>query len=505
MSNSLNKQLKGAGSPVFEMLALKNEAGNEIDLFPMLIGLTIYEDMYSPTLSGNIVIRDSMSLFENLPLIGDEDLTIKVKSWNYSDSKNNSLDYLHRTFKIIKITDIVNINDYTKVYTLHFCSPELLYSNSFKLSKGFYNVRNSEIVKNIFLGDYNDENPQGLGFPDNTNNNNNQQINKTYSKYISNSDIEAIYKKEDENDSIFLFIEKTKYTEPVISFTYKNPFSIINEIAEKSIRSSPGILNKDDNIVKNNPSANFLFFENKRGYNFISLDTLYENKENIKTNFQYGNGVQNTNSKISNNRQNITETILAMEIQNCYDIINQIDSGMYTSKFVSYDLMTGKQKTYNYSYIDDFKNQQNTEEDGFPFIRDSSSLHKRHMSKIIYNIESPSSSINNYISTYTERNNSGKIKPGKSEYLQSRISQLSKLSNYRLLFKISGNSKHKVGDIVKMDLRSIKYFENMNELKEEPNKYYSGNYLITSIKHSFTKFEYLMDIEATKDSLSTKL
>jgi hypothetical protein len=75
-----------------------------------------------------------------------------------------------------------------------------------------------------------------------------------------------------------------------------------------------------------------------------------------------------------------------------------------------------------------------------------------------------------------------------------------------LTVDIAGNSKHKVGDIVDVDL---KYWGipsgDMPGITEKPHKYYSGNYLITAIKHIVTKTNYKMHVELAKDSLRSKI
>ena len=84
------------------------------------------------------------------------------------------------------------------------------------------------------------------------------------------------------------------------------------------------------------------------------------------------------------------------------------------------------------------------------------------------------------------------------------MASFARLSNYQVLFELPGNSKHKVGDCVYIDLQTQIVTDTQEntefDFSSVKSKYYSGYYLITSIKHILTKQHYKMVIEAAKDS-----
>jgi hypothetical protein len=59
--------------------------------------------------------------------------------------------------------------------------------------------------------------------------------------------------------------------------------------------------------------------------------------------------------------------------------------------------------------------------------------------------------------------------------------------------------------MVELDLKTISHSNSKLDFTEINNKYYSGMYLISSIKHSLTKSEYMMDIELIKDSYPSEI
>ena len=158
--------LKTNGTPIIEKIVLTTCLGDKVDVQELMVSTTIFEDMFAPCLTGFIEIIDAIGMFEQLPLSGNEKLTIKFKSWNYGDD-NRVCDYFHRTFDILKISNITFKNDYTKTYQLHFASPELKMNETIKISKTYENASISSVISTIFSEDYNsdDEEPRGLSFP----------------------------------------------------------------------------------------------------------------------------------------------------------------------------------------------------------------------------------------------------------------------------------------------------------------------------------------------------
>jgi len=494
----------GATTPVFDDVTLWLPNHDlKIDLAQYITYIKIYEDIFSPVLTGQIRIYDSVNLLNRMPIVGNEQITIKVYSSNYNETENDDLNFLHRTFDINKITNIVDVNDYTKEYTLHFASPELRRSESLKLSKGFKNKRLSEVVDSVltseyFIGQEQNGTPQGLGFPYDT------EFAFEYKPVTPTylPDVEKRYKKIDKQDSIELFIEKTLFDEPVVSFPYLRPLEVISWICDRSIRSSRG---RSSGI--HSEAANFLFFENKRGFQFCSIDTLLENKDSTNmARFKYGNAVQN----ITKNREITTQRIEELQVQNCYDILQNIRRGVYASKLVSYDIATGNMRELDYNYLDSFQSTESTERndqtEDFPMIaHDDITLSESYLASRHFIVNSPYPTVDPFTCSPTDRRNDSKALSGQEEYLQNRLSQIGRLSNYRAVFNIPANSKHKVGDLIEIDIKDLIPSENAMHAVEEPNKYYSGYYLISCIEHSITKTEYKMNIEAIKDASRNRL
>jgi hypothetical protein len=501
---------KSAESPIFEKLSLITVVGDEIDVFGQLISLNIYEDIYSPVLTGDITLLDNINLFYKIPICGQEKLTVRFYSWNYDPVNNLKVNYFHRTFDVLRVTNVKQVNDYSTMYTLHFASPELLKNETIKISKAYSDVTHSDIVNMVMTEDYDVDEPLGLSFPT-------EELTEkiTRSPFISDNEITAQFQKIDEQDSVELFIEKTKYKEPWITIPYMKPFDIIQWVASRSLRLSSG----RKKTKPNNESANFLFFENKRGFQFTSIDTLLENKESIRSIFKMGSGAQNKNNY--SERNVYTNRIHKLQIQDCYDTLNNIRSGLYASRLYSYDFNTGETIEKDYDYLESFIESESSESgksgppitiwegvSEYPFIKidaaGENDLTKKFLSKRIMIPFMPGKLINNITNEQTERDCNTRTEIGHEAYIQRRMSQLARWTNFRIIMEVPGNSVNKVGDVIEVHLNDLQYKNNnLGEFSEIPSKYYHGYYLTTSIRHSLTKFTYKQFIEAGKDSYRT--
>jgi hypothetical protein len=92
------------------------------------------------------------------------------------------------------------------------------------------------------------------------------------------------------------------------------------------------------------------------------------------------------------------------------------------------------------------------------------------------------------------------IRPFKlEEYIQKRTSQINQIYQFRMTIQVSGDPRRKLGQVIYMDLPQV--CGDVSDLRpQEPDKYFSGNYLITSIVHTFTSHAYSMELEIMKDA-----
>ena len=118
-------------------------AGGEIDFERLLVEFSYYEDMFSFVTSGHLTVIDGQGFIEFLQLDGNEFLQME-----YSKAKGGST--ISGTYRVYKIGDRVPAgNQNTNIYTLYFCSEELILSEQTKITKTYTGTKVSDIVKSI--------------------------------------------------------------------------------------------------------------------------------------------------------------------------------------------------------------------------------------------------------------------------------------------------------------------------------------------------------------------
>jgi hypothetical protein len=112
-----------------EMLFADGEA---FDISPQIDGMSIYEDLYSPFLSGRLNLRDSQDLPNFFGRAGRDILRLGIKTKGIEDKKSNKIEgYFH----IYKLADREMIGDRMQRYSYYFVSVESLIDTDHFISK----------------------------------------------------------------------------------------------------------------------------------------------------------------------------------------------------------------------------------------------------------------------------------------------------------------------------------------------------------------------------------
>ena len=98
-----------------------------VNLMPFLLELNLFEDIYSSTISGEILVQDAMGLISSYMLNGTEFLQVQLQKTT-QDSQ-----FYSRNFRVYKVGKRVigDNNDY-EVFSLNFCSEEFLLSEQYR-------------------------------------------------------------------------------------------------------------------------------------------------------------------------------------------------------------------------------------------------------------------------------------------------------------------------------------------------------------------------------------
>lgn len=265
-------------------------SGQRIEIKKLLIEMSYFEDIYSFSASGYITLMDAQGFIELMRLTGNEFIEV-----NFGKVKNapNGTDQLFRVYKSSARNPSGNMN--SELYTLFFCSEELMLSEQNKISKSFKGNKISNIINNIL----------------------------TDKLKVKSSRIDKI----EETTGMYDFII------PNIK-----PFEAISWV---STYARPATY----------PGADMLFFETKNGFTFRSLQSMF--KDDVYATYKYE--TKNIDDK-TQSFQEKTISVLEYEISKPFDALNEINSGSIANRLISIDPLTRSYTKTDFDY-DKFKTQ----------------------------------------------------------------------------------------------------------------------------------------------------
>lgn len=342
-------------------------------------------------------------------------------------------------FRVYKIGDKKPAGNLnTETYTLYFCSEELLLSEQIKISKSFVGQKISDMVENILT--------DKLKIP-------RKRIN---------------------------VIEPTTGLYDFVIPRLK-PFEAISWL---SIYARPA--------GNGSVGADMLFFETKDGYNYRSLQSMFKEEPYATYKYQAQN--------IDMDKQSFKEktiSVLDYEFVKTYDSVNEISSGTFANRLISIDPLTRSYKVTDFDYLK-YKDQAVSLNEGSV----SNSLRNR-LGLTQYQTHEATLKV---ALSNAGQNEAGYFKeiPGSiaknvniETYIPNRTAQIA-LANYTVVkITIPGDPGLTVGRTIEFNLMSLKPETNEKQL----DKFYSGKYLVSAVRHIIQPNKYQTVIEITKDSV----
>jgi hypothetical protein len=415
-------------------LTLLSPTYGSFEVVSVLAEMAYFEDIYSNVVTGRLMITDAEGFIEKLHLNGNEYLRM---TFGKAADKAFDVDKIFRIYKISSRSLVGNMQ--TEGYVFHFCSEELVLSEQYKVSKSYKSKKIPEIISDICGPNY-------LDVPKNKN----------------------------------LNLEDTIGVYDFIVPNFK-PFEAINWLSTYARSATTGVI-----------GADMLFFEDKNGYKFASLQTLF----NQKTYRTYSYDPKSVDSK----KQPLNEkfySVISYEFVNTFDVLDGINSGVFANQLITIDPLLQKYGKVNFNYNEYFKNAKTLNK--YPIINET----KNRKGDTLY--ETPQSVIKMATSNSGQKD-VGFIGARASKdifietYVPNRTAQLS-LTNYnKMKLVIDGDPGTTVGSTIMFNLLST----NPKSNGKEPDKFYSGKYLITALKHSISMGSFTTTLEIVKDSATNE-
>jgi hypothetical protein len=406
-------------------LAINSKFG-AIDLSSIFEELNIFDSVLVPCMSGNILLKDAVGLSNKLRFDGSEYIEIDI-----SKDKEFSGTNIKKTFRIYKQSDKSNINQTTEAYVLHFVSEELIYSEQQKISQA-YNGAYSNIASSVLL-DY-------LKVPK-------TKIN---------------------------IVETTKGLHSVV-VPLLSPIDTMSWLVKRSLSL--------------NDTADFLFFENKYGFNFVSLNKLFSNKTLFTINFSPKNLVDSVATEFLGVRD--------YNMSTSFDILENTRNGFYSNRFIGFDVLTrtlvesdlGIKNHYKGKHLNDYpilpisKNREGKDAGLMSFSKVSLypfQLYRKSQEYVKSNDTSKSLLIDDT-----------------HKYIPQRRAILHNLLQKKMTINLPGNFFVSSGSILEINAKS---FSLNSDITDSIDKTMSGKYLIIATRHMINPQKHETFCEIATDS-----
>lgn len=199
--------------------------GVELDISTLISQLNIYQDMFSPCITGNVSLADAAGIFDTMPVAGYEKLRIVLET-----TDNGNPVIFDKTYRVFSIENYKAEKQNLKSYTIKFAS-ETMYANRKNIHYNMRKLKTHEAIQPIL------ENNLGL------------------------------------TSEQFEFIDQTGELQRPMIFGYLNPFTIIRKILNKS--------------MGNGSNATYMFYETKDKFVLNSLNNIVNNTYLPKRTFHY--------------------------------------------------------------------------------------------------------------------------------------------------------------------------------------------------------------------------
>ena len=415
-----SERLRFAGDVNIEKLELKSVNGFYQDISNQVIGIQIFEDIFAPFITGTLIIKDSLDLLNVFPLTGEEYISIKISTPTLPRGA------IQGEFYVFKMTNREVLGDRAIVYELHFITQEAVIDMNKRISKKFEG-KPSEIAQTILTD-------KDVGLQLTKQVNIEESSNKI--KYISN------------------------FWSPVRNMTYLC-----------------------DHAYNKKESPSYVFFENRAGYNFVTLDSLYDNSDYIEY-FTYDKFVRDTTNS-GDDARNIVEEykrISRIAVPTAFDYMERLDGGMIGSKQYSFDLTSKNVDIKEYDMFEDWEKNNHT------------NLYPLASNKSIYRYNAKILNRYRHWGNFNDGNDSSN-----SNYLQKRMSIMKMIDAAKIEITVPGRTQYTVGQKVLVELDKVEPAQKADT--DTLDSVLSGAYIIGAINHFIDREKHECVMELFKDSL----
>lgn len=428
------------------------DQSKQIDLLPAIVEFNVFESVSSNFITANFMIEDSLSLTTILPIVGQEVINISFKTPH--EKFKDSVDLMLR---VVSLENLKRSNARTSHYLLRCVSPEMIANMNTKVRKAYSNMTIDTMVAQLsqeFLG------------------------------------VTGIQTEECEGTRTIVIPNRT-------------PTDSINFLCReaKSLKY---------------PASNFKFFQNADGFHFKTLDSMID-PDNEEQPRKYLDRYFASEFSIDNQQEKVLQKtnvrpigryrkgsffdtkpseflkILNFTFLSVGNYFKMTRMGAVQSKLRVIDPLTSYYQEHTYSYKDQSSSMRKTSTNG--------KSHDVLTPEADYYNQSNESRVFFLIGNKQQQN--GNIEPEqKEDMFQLKMASEFLLENIVVSVEIPGDSTKRAGQTLILDFPE---YGSTDDIEPEVNKYFSGEYLIASLRHVYNGSGYRTALTCVKNSYENEI
>ena len=245
------------------------------------------------------------------------------------------------------------------------------------------------------------------------------------------------------------------------------------------------------------PSSNYMFWEDHDKFNFKTIDKHIA--EGKKQTYKYApQNAQDDKEKIDTGKTYIVEKF---RIEKSIDTLGNINGGMYQSGLLTHDIVRKTYKKYEFDYEKDFADTVRRSKHLMPTPMHQTQDEFITGASTEYLI--PTSYRRGELSDYAATDVFTKSAMIET-FLQKRDSTYARFNNFVASVEIPGDSERMPGDVIEIELPDPSGVA-VEDPKYATDKYYTGKFLVTQVRHKITGNVMTTDMQVIKESLNEEI
>ena len=464
------RDVQFAGEFKLETCEIISSAGVVADITLSIVEINLFESIFASSLTGSIILADTNNLTDNLPIIGQEYISLKIVTPGLEQTEQ-VIDFTKNVFCLYEVGNRQSASVGSEVYELKFCSPELLRNERVRVSKSFEQTTD-QIVKAVM------ENP----------------------KYL--------------NTRKKVYLEPTLGIRKILSPNY-HPFQLIQNLAREAMATA-------------DESPHYLFYENIFGFHFRSVQSLYSQGSQG----EYHVGDIGKREEFGNEQEQNYKRAIDFSIPNRNNSIADIKGGMLGSTIIMHDIYNKRYQKTMFKYFEEHDKYMRIESSYAPkynnvLIDDENTvenftdarihLHPTSITekdldaqyvKVPPTVEELiEQGVDRGLAVAAVEKEEQLAEEGNNDYISNRANKWLLHRNQRMHelntgmtvnMSIHGNTTVTVGQVIEINVP----ISGLDHEGVGQSKLQSGLYLISKIRHTFSQptRTHMISLQATKDS-----